>query len=42
MSLVERFYDPNEGSIMLDGKDIKDLNVQWLRDQIGLVSQVSK
>lgn len=39
VSLLERFYDPTSGSIMLDGKDLKDLNVQWLRDQIGLVSQ---
>ena len=41
VSLLERFYDPTAGSILLDGKDLKDLNVSWLRDQIGLVSQVS-
>lgn len=39
VSLLERFYDPIGGSITLDGTDLKDLNVQWLRDQIGLVSQ---
>ena len=41
VSLLERFYDPTAGSILLDGTDLKDLNVSWLRDQIGLVSQVS-
>ena len=39
ISLVERFYDPREGSIKLDGYDLKDLNLKWLRNQIGLVSQ---
>jgi len=39
VSLLERFYDPTSGSILLDGVDLKDLNVSWLRDQIGLVSQ---
>uniref|UniRef100_H3H425 Bile salt export pump n=1 Tax=Phytophthora ramorum TaxID=164328 RepID=H3H425_PHYRM len=39
ISLLERFYDPNEGSILLDGRDVKTLNVKWLRSQIGLVSQ---
>jgi hypothetical protein len=37
--LVERFYDPTGGSIKLDGHDLKDLNLKWLRNQIGLVSQ---
>jgi len=39
VSLVERFYDPISGSVKLDGIDVKDLNVKWLRSQIGLVSQ---
>lgn len=39
ISLVERFYDPLAGSVTLDGVDLKDLNVKWLRSQIGLVSQ---
>ena len=34
-----RFYDPIEGCILLDGTDIKDLNVRWLRSQIGYVGQ---
>ncbi|TMW55295.1 hypothetical protein Poli38472_013186 [Pythium oligandrum] len=39
ISLLERFYDPSSGQIFLDGHDIRTLNVQWLRSQIGLVSQ---
>lgn len=39
ISLVERFYDPLEGTVKLDGRDLKTLNVKWLRSQIGLVSQ---
>lgn len=39
VSLVERFYDPNSGVVRLDGVDLKELNVRWLRGQIGLVSQ---
>ena len=37
--LIQRFYDPSGGTILLDGIDIKKLNVRWLRQQIGLVSQ---
>ncbi|KAF8149154.1 P-loop containing nucleoside triphosphate hydrolase protein [Crassisporium funariophilum] len=39
VSLVERFYDPINGAVKIDGVNIKDLNVKWLRSQIGLVSQ---
>lgn len=39
MSLVERSYDPISGRIVLDGVDIKDPNVKWLHQQIGLVQQ---
>jgi ATP-binding cassette, subfamily B (MDR/TAP), member 1 len=39
ISLVERFYDPLEGVVRLDGRDLKTLNLKWLRSQIGLVSQ---
>ncbi|KAJ2922300.1 hypothetical protein H1R20_g14801, partial [Candolleomyces eurysporus] len=39
VSLVERFYDPTFGVVKLDGVDLKELNVKWLRSQIGLVSQ---
>jgi len=39
VQLIERFYDPSEGVITLDGIDIKSLNVKWLRSQIGYVGQ---
>ncbi|KAG5243323.1 ABC transporter family member [Salix suchowensis] len=39
VSLIERFYDPNSGQVLLDGHDIKTLKLRWLREQIGLVSQ---
>lgn len=39
ISLIERFYDPVNGSILLDGRDLRTLNIKWLRSQIGLVSQ---
>ncbi|KAG1732478.1 P-loop containing nucleoside triphosphate hydrolase protein [Suillus lakei] len=39
VSLTERFYDPLSGSVMLDGTDLRELNIKWLRSQIGLVSQ---
>ena len=35
MNLLLRFYDPLEGSVMLDGVDLRNLNVRWLRSQIG-------
>lgn len=41
-SLLERFYDPKSGSIALDGTDLKDLNINWLRQHIGMVSQEPK
>ncbi|VVB02418.1 unnamed protein product [Arabis nemorensis] len=39
VSLIERFYDPISGQILLDGHDLKTLKLKWLRQQIGLVSQ---
>ncbi|KAJ6860728.1 hypothetical protein NC651_036957 [Populus alba x Populus x berolinensis] len=39
VSLIERFYDPNQGQVLLDNVDIKTLQLRWLRDQIGLVNQ---
>nr|XP_043635268.1 ABC transporter B family member 19-like [Erigeron canadensis] len=38
-ALLERFYDPIEGFILLDGQDIKSLQVKWLRSQMGMVGQ---
>ena len=39
VSLVERFYDPVTGNVTLEGTDLRDLNLSWLRKQIGIVSQ---
>ncbi|KAI8968239.1 P-loop containing nucleoside triphosphate hydrolase protein [Mycotypha africana] len=39
VQLLQRFYDPLEGAVMLDGHDLKDYNVAWLRSKIGVVSQ---
>ncbi|KAL3678872.1 hypothetical protein R1sor_021828 [Riccia sorocarpa] len=39
VSLVERFYDPQAGEVLLDGVDVKTLQLKWLRQQIALVSQ---
>ncbi len=39
INLLERFYEPSDGCILLDGHDIRDLDVHWLRRQIGLVMQ---
>lgn len=39
IALLERFYGPTSGTLLLDGRDTRTLNVRWLRSQIGLVSQ---
>ncbi|KAG3110031.1 ABC transporter B family member 5 [Phytophthora idaei] len=39
ISLLERFYDPLDGSVKIDGEDVRSLNVKWLRQQVGLVGQ---
>nr|XP_024219524.1 multidrug resistance protein 1-like [Halyomorpha halys] len=39
ISLLERFYLPNAGKILIDGNSIDDINVRYLRSQMGLVSQ---
>ncbi|OTB20136.1 hypothetical protein K445DRAFT_51964 [Daldinia sp. EC12] len=39
VGLVERFYDPVAGRVLLDGHDISTLNLRWLRQQMSLVSQ---
>jgi len=38
-SLLMRFYDPKEGSILVDGHDLRDLQQHSLRDQVGIVNQ---
>ncbi|KAL0985399.1 hypothetical protein UPYG_G00156400 [Umbra pygmaea] len=39
IQLLERFYDPLEGTVMMDNRDAKVLNIHWLRLQMGIVSQ---
>uniref|UniRef100_A0A671WT48 ATP-binding cassette, sub-family B (MDR/TAP), member 4 n=1 Tax=Sparus aurata TaxID=8175 RepID=A0A671WT48_SPAAU len=39
IQLLERFYDAREGRVVLDNVDVKRLNIQWLRSQMGIVSQ---
>ncbi|XP_006880348.1 PREDICTED: multidrug resistance protein 1-like [Elephantulus edwardii] len=39
IELLQRFYDPLKGQVLFDGVDAKELNVQWLRSQIAIVSQ---
>ena len=38
-ALVERFYDPVSGAVLLDGVDLKNYDPQWLRRNIGYVPQ---
>lgn len=39
IGLLERFYDPVGGVVKIDGIPIRDWNIRYLRNQIGLVSQ---
>ena len=39
IALLQRFYDPDSGHISLDGIEIQRLQLKWLRQQMGLVSQ---
>ena len=38
-ALLSRFYDPNEGRLLLDGVPYTELDPNWLREQVGVVSQ---
>ncbi|KAK4441855.1 ABC transporter B family member 11 [Sesamum alatum] len=39
ISLIERFYDPEDGQVLIDGINLKELQLKWIRSKIGLVSQ---
>lgn len=39
VSLIERFYDPEGGAVLIDGVNVNEFQLKWLRQQIGLVSQ---
>lgn len=39
VNLICRFYDATDGQILIDGVDVRDYDIQWLRRQIGVVLQ---
>ncbi|PIA26000.1 hypothetical protein AQUCO_10200049v1 [Aquilegia coerulea] len=39
ISLIERFYDPQAGRVLIDGINLKEFQLRWIRSKIGLVSQ---
>ncbi|CAA2979723.1 ABC transporter B family member 11-like [Olea europaea subsp. europaea] len=39
ISLIERFYDPRAGEVLVDGINLKEFQLKWIRSKIGLVSQ---
>jgi len=39
VALLQRFYDPTNGEILIDGKNLKDYNLKWLHSRMGLISQ---
>ncbi|KAF5937243.1 hypothetical protein HYC85_024749 [Camellia sinensis] len=39
ISLIERFYDPQAGEVLIDGVNLKEFQLKWIRNKIGLVSQ---
>ncbi|KAI4325049.1 hypothetical protein MLD38_030477 [Melastoma candidum] len=39
ISLIERFYDPQTGEVLVDGVNLKEFQLKWIRSKIGLVSQ---
>ena len=38
-ALIARFYDPLEGRVTIDGRDVRDCSLRWLRSQVGMVLQ---
>ena len=41
LALLLRFYDPQQGRVMVDGHDLRDLTLDSLREQVGIVTQES-
>eukprot|EP00928_Gymnodinium_smaydae_P023621 TRINITY_DN19421_c0_g3_i1.p1 TRINITY_DN19421_c0_g3~~TRINITY_DN19421_c0_g3_i1.p1 ORF type:complete len:1276 (+),score=236.73 TRINITY_DN19421_c0_g3_i1:316-3828(+) len=39
LQLLQRFYDPSSGAVLVGGTDLKDFNVAWWRQQLGFVGQ---
>jgi ATP-binding cassette, subfamily B, bacterial len=38
-ALVARLYDPAEGRVLVDGRDVRDCSLEWLRTQVGVLLQ---
>jgi ATP-binding cassette subfamily B protein len=38
-SLIARFHDPTSGRVLIDGRDVRDCSVDWLREQVGVLLQ---
>jgi ABC-type enterochelin transport system ATPase subunit len=36
VSLLQRFYDPAAGALLLDGRDLRAYDLAWLRQQVGV------
>lgn len=41
LALMQRFYDPEEGAILLDGRDLRDCNLDWLYSHLAAISSSS-
>lgn len=39
LAFLQRFYEPESGTILLNGVNIKDYDIHYLREQFGVVSQ---
>jgi ATP-binding cassette subfamily B (MDR/TAP) protein 1 len=39
LQLIMRFYDPDQGDVYLDDNNLKDIDINWLREHIGYVGQ---
>ncbi|CAJ1940686.1 unnamed protein product [Sphenostylis stenocarpa] len=39
ISLIERFYDPQAGEVLIDSINVREFQLKWIRQKIGLVSQ---
>jgi len=39
VQLIQRFYDADQGSVIIDGQLVTEYNLRWLREHIGVVSQ---
>jgi ABC-type multidrug transport system fused ATPase/permease subunit len=38
-ALIARFYDPDSGRVLVDGRDARDCSLAWLREQVGILLQ---